>query len=317
MSKLSQATEGKWDVVFDYYGIPITKGNTHYKGPCPLCGKEGKFRLYKDWIRSGGYVCVCSSSPSGVTLLLSKTGKSYKDLAVEIYKMLNYDEKEVHREVKQDNGLKEVQDFNMLPILNNSYAEMYLLNRGIKILPHKAIRFSPACFYTRTTNYPAMVALATTDSGEVAYKHCTYVLNGQKIDRDDAKKMFKVQNVFDNSICIRMFNLGKLSYMGIAEGIETALSAAQMFDLPVWATMNSTYMKKFKAPKGIKDLFIYADNDRNGTGLHAAFECGRNNVLAPNDVERVHIFWPREHGDFNDVLRLKIGYDLIRWDLTK
>lgn len=317
MAKLFEVAKGKWDVIFQHYGIPITKGNRHFAGPCPLCKKKGKFRLFSNWIMTGAYVCVCSNG-SGIDLIVNLLGKPYNEVAHQIYKLLNYNDEEIKSfKPKKKDRLKPILEFNKLLPIAESQVEQYLNSRHITLLAHKAVRYSPNEYYDKKTTFPAMRAIATNEEGQVIYKHCTYIVGGVKIPREVNRKMFKVADQYSNEISIKLFNLGELSYMGVAEGIETSLSAAQMYDIPVWATMNSTYLKKFKAPKGIKDLFIYADNDHNGTGLHAAFECGRNNILTPNDIERVHIYWPKQYGDFNDIVTGEIPHDIIKWKLIK
>jgi putative DNA primase/helicase len=66
--------------------------------------------------------------------------------------------------------------------------------------------------------------------------------------------------------------------------------------------MNSNFMKKFRAPAGVKHLVVFADMDRHSaTGQAAAFECAHANLLAKNDLLKVSVRWP-DNGDFNDLL---------------
>jgi phage/plasmid primase-like uncharacterized protein len=53
------------------------------------------------------------------------------------------------------------------------------------------------------------------------------------------------------------------SGLGIAEGIETALSLAHGF-APVWACIDAGHLAKFPVLNGIQDLIIAADNDPRG-----------------------------------------------------
>jgi putative DNA primase/helicase len=52
--------------------------------------------------------------------------------------------------------------------------------------------------------------------------------------------------------------------LGIAEGIETALSAAAIDGLPVWAALNTSLLARFEPPPGVARLRIYADRDEAG-----------------------------------------------------
>jgi Toprim domain len=70
---------------------------------------------------------------------------------------------------------------------------------------------------------------------------------------------------------VKLFPLAPI--MGVAEGIETALSAARIFNIPVWALLSSGGISYFPIISAICDLTIFADKDE--TGLRAATECAR------------------------------------------
>jgi putative DNA primase/helicase len=52
--------------------------------------------------------------------------------------------------------------------------------------------------------------------------------------------------------------------LGIAEGIETALSAAVLNGIPVWAALTTSLLSKFEPPPGILRLRVFADRDEAG-----------------------------------------------------
>ena len=58
--------------------------------------------------------------------------------------------------------------------------------------------------------------------------------------------------------------------MGIAEGIETALSATKLFGVPVWSVMSDYGMATFEPPPEVQHLIIFADHDEHGAGQRAA-----------------------------------------------
>ncbi|EOE5736983.1 toprim domain-containing protein, partial [Klebsiella pneumoniae] len=125
-----------------------------------------------------------------------------------------------------------------------------------------------------------------------------------KADIDSAKRLKSLQedSYLDHarSVAIRMFPVS--TTIGIAEGIETALSCYQVYGVNTWAVINSGFMKKFRVPAGVKHLIIFADMDKHSaTGHAAAFECAHANLLAKNDLVKVSIRWP-DNGDFNDML---------------
>jgi putative DNA primase/helicase len=91
--------------------------------------------------------------------------------------------------------------------------------------------------------------------------------------------------------------------LGIAEGIETALSASALFDvpdMPVWAAISAPLLKKWRPPKGTQKVIIFGDNDRNFTGQEAAYSLAR----ALSDDLEVQVKIPTMPGqDWNDVHR--------------
>ncbi|MGT3160927.1 primase-helicase zinc-binding domain-containing protein, partial [Yersinia enterocolitica] len=43
--KTLEAAKGHWPKIFEYFGLPPVTGKRHYKGECPVCGSQGKFRI--------------------------------------------------------------------------------------------------------------------------------------------------------------------------------------------------------------------------------------------------------------------------------
>jgi len=47
--------------------------------------------------------------------------------------------------------------------------------------------------------------------------------------------------------------------VGVAEVIETAIAARELFGAPPWATISATIMESFVPPAGVRRLTIFAD----------------------------------------------------------
>lgn len=90
---------------------------------------------------------------------------------------------------------------------------------------------------------------------------------------------------------------GIASRLGLAEGIETALSASILFKIPCWATLGTERFRHVVLPEEVRTLVLFLDNDRGGRRAEAlAREAFRH--LA------IELFYPRQDGaDWNDVLR--------------
>ncbi|MDH3461419.1 MAG: toprim domain-containing protein [Burkholderiaceae bacterium] len=84
--------------------------------------------------------------------------------------------------------------------------------------------------------------------------------------------------------------------LGVAEGIETALSLAHAF-CPVWATVDASGLAALPVLAGVESLTIGADNDP--AGIKAATTCADRWAAAGREVRIVK---PREHKkDLNDL----------------
>jgi putative DNA primase/helicase len=91
--------------------------------------------------------------------------------------------------------------------------------------------------------------------------------------------------------------------LGIAEGVETALAAHQIFKMPVWAALSAHGVSSFPLIHAISRLVVFADND--DAGLSAAQDCGLRYSKAGVDVE---IRYPPVPGsDWNDFLQMEYG----------
>ena len=304
---------GKWHLIFEHYGLPPINPKKHYPGECPVCKKVGKLRI-DDKDGKGTFVCVHGAG-DGFKLLQEVTGKDFPTLAREIDRIIGNDYKTDKRAPTQlMDKVGDARDrFLSLPHIAGTQAQDYLHSRGIYSMPRGGVRYSQGEYdgeYKRVI--PCMFSIASNEYGEPVYKHLTYIENGKKAEVDTVRKMHTLQE-FSGSVAVKLFQPGAV--LGISEGIESALSAAAIYKMPVWSTINATLMMKFRAPTGVTALYIFADNDKNGTGLAAAFACGRANILSNNDVQEVFIRWPKKLNDFNDFLTN--GDDVIEWKLSR
>ncbi|HCR4000227.1 TPA: toprim domain-containing protein [Morganella morganii] len=301
-----EAVRGRWPEIFEYYQLPPVTGKKHYQGECPVCGKKGKFRI-DNKNDAGSWICSCGAG-DGWKLLELTQQKDFKILAGEIDKLIGNSYSEGQRRPQTQSDTKSTRSkviakFGTLIPLKDTDAHRYLMSRGINTLPAGHIRFNPR-EATPMGVKQSIWSIATDDRGNGCYLHRTVLEGDKKASFEGNKRLLKLQEDnyldFAGSIAIRMTPVA--STLGIAEGIETALSCQQIYGCNTWSTLNANFMRKFRAPKGVTHLIIFADADSNGTGLAAAFECGNRNILSPNDVEKVSIRWIDGTGDFNDML---------------
>jgi hypothetical protein len=87
----------------------------------------------------------------------------------------------------------------------------------------------------------------------------------------------------------------------IAEGIETALSAAVKYKFhPVWSVLWRGGIADFPILSGIESVTVAVDNDASGDGPRAAAECVERLTSAGIEVVTLQ---PNRAKDFNDLLR--------------
>ncbi len=160
---------------------------------------------------------------------------------------------------------------------------LYLASRGLsghQAVGNPAVRFHPALpYYTADKehlgDFPAMLWLMLDEFHRPGTLHRTYLTaGGKKLPVEKPKKLASYPS--DRNLAgggIPLFAPGKV--LGVAEGIETALSGNRATRMPVWSTYSATLLAKFNPPKGVEQLVIWADKDRSGAGLEAAKELKR------------------------------------------
>jgi hypothetical protein len=176
----------------------------------------------------------------------------------------------------------------------------YFTARGISIafetLAPEVVRFHPSCPMGGGSSVPAMLARMNNNvTGEFSGIHRTALSDDFSTKRlmPDNRPSRKIMGVAKGS-AVHLFPCSK--HLGIAEGIETALSAYQIFKMPVWAAMSAGGIKDFPVIFGLKFLRIFADHDE--VGLSAARMCKRRYKAAGIEVEIRHP--PEPQSDWND-----------------
>lgn len=93
---------------------------------------------------------------------------------------------------------------------------------------------------------------------------------------------------------------GIAARLGLAEGIETALSAMALFGVPCWAALGTERFRLVALPPEVTELVLFLDNDPGGR---------RAEALARQAYQHLPIEarYPRRSGaDWNDVLRASL-----------
>ncbi|RWB26913.1 toprim domain-containing protein [Mesorhizobium sp.] len=188
---------------------------------------------------------------------------------------------------------------------HGDFVDRYLASRGIQqeayprwLRKHESIEHKTE---DGARNWhPAMVAKIVAPDGSPTNLHRTYLtLDGRKAGVTPVRKT--MWGAIAPGSAIRLFEAGPV--LGVAEGIETALSAAELFRIPVWATVNTTILAGWQPPEGTHQVIIFGDNDPKYGGQLAALTLAHR--LACDTVRNLSVrieMPPRVGEDWNDVL---------------
>jgi len=154
--------------------------------------------------------------------------------------------------------------------------------------------------------FPAMVALFHGAAGQPVTLHVTYLRSDgcAKANVASPKKIMAVPaRGATKGGAIHLYE-PKAGILGLAEGIESALSMHLLQKLPVWSSYCADNLAAAHLPKGLRELYIGIDLDASGKGQQ----------VAQSLTKRVRRFSPRTKvftvtpevdgtGDLNDELR--------------
>lgn len=177
----------------------------------------------------------------------------------------------------------------------------YLCARGCAIPPLDGdLRFDPMARHPSGHVGPAIIALVTDaiDARIARSLHRTWIqADGAKASVEVPRMLLRRHRKAGG--VIRLWpDEAVTSGLGLAEGIESALSAAQIFK-PMWSCLDAGNLSRFPPLLRIETLTIFGDHD--AAGLHAAEECASRWARVGCNVR---IVCPPEPGDdMNDFLQ--------------
>jgi putative DNA primase/helicase len=281
---------------------------TGKNGPCPLCpypGGRDRWR-FLDTDGNGTWICSRCGSGSGADLVMRFRGLPFKDAADLIEGVIgNGDLQPCPARPRFDPraGLQALWR-GAKPIQPGDPTDMWLRHRGVGLEPYpSALRTGRRVRYTDNgTVHPAMLALVTGPDGKPATIHRTYLTpDGHKAQVEKPRKLY---SEVVKGAAIRLTPPAPI--MGIAEGIETALAAAKLFNVPTWAATCAGMLDCFEPPSEVTKLIVFADNDPSGAGEQAAMKLASRLARDRHGAAReitVSVHMPTAIGDdWNDVL---------------
>jgi hypothetical protein len=157
--------------------------------------------------------------------------------------------------------------------------------------------------------YPAMVALFHGANGSPVTLHVTYLRSDgfTKANVPNPKKILGVPvtgATRGGAIHLHEPSVGTL---GIAEGIESALSLHLIQKIPVWASFCAGNLEHVQMPSSLRELYVAVDIDPSGKGAQVANGLvKRVNQISP--LTKTFLVEPEVDGigDLNDELRRRV-----------
>ena len=300
--RTATAAKGKWKGILLALGIPETTLRDKH-GPCPMCGGEDRFR-YDNKEGRGTYVCGQCGAGDGMKLAIGFTGRPFTEVAALIDEMLGNlkpDTAQPKREMTDEDRRQALRAVwtETRPIAPGDLAHTYLTARKVgELIYPKTLRFGVLRDGDGGIR-PCMVAMVSDAEGKPATMHRTFLRPDglAKAEMTAPRKLMPGQLPDGAAVRLSDFTSGAI---GIAEGIETAMSASALYGLPVWAAINSAQLGKWTPPEGADEVAIFGDNDPKFGGQAAAFTLAHRLAVKGLAVN-VHI--PEITGqDWNDVL---------------
>lgn len=326
-SSTKERARGRWREILPALGI----GNVFLTGrncPCPVCGGTDRFRFIDRRGQDGDGMWVCNQCQPkprpAIELVMAFTGKPFPEAARTIDDILG------DRPVISQTSIRPLVDETGKSmqfkkawrrgdrVRHGDVVDLYLRHRGV------GMDIYPPCLRTSGLDYyreddqawlppdggrylgrpdllieiiyrvPAMVAAITNAAGQHVATHRTFLAEDGS-GKANVSTPRKVAGKYGRGPTIRLMPTSPL--MGIAEGIETALSAARLFRVPVWSVLCAHGIETFEPPPECQQLIIFADHDKNRTSQRAA-ESLKTRLSIP-----VQIRMPDQpDSDWNDVL---------------
>lgn len=179
-------------------------------------------------------------------------------------------------------------------------AEDYLRARGLSAPYPKALRFNPATILgsgEAKRTMPAMIAAVEDDMGVIAVQRT--FLDLENVLRKPFPKP-KISLGLIGTAAIRV--APATEELGLAEGIEDAMSVMEWFGTPTWALGGVERLAFVAIPEKVRRVIVYRDRGRAADRL---IEKARDHLTA-NGRELVSRL-PDHHDDWNDAWRAHLN----------
>lgn len=338
-TELKHRLEGRWLDAFRVLAPSLSPAieKLGKNVPCPKEGGVDGFRLFRDaGITGGGVKQSWRVIPEGIDMLMWVNNWSFVKVYDELEAWLG--EKPVDAGPIYLPKQKMVNELGIRKWLNKIWMEAvplsdhnafparaYFHSRWIKpaALLSSDIRFHPNLNYKDESGkllgtFGALLALVRNNEGFPVAIHRTFITKGGlKVNLGGKNKPKKMTPPVNNSIGrhVRLFQPVN-GYLGVSEGLETALAVYQAKAFPVWSGLSGPMLQSFVPPKGVHTIVNFVDKDRSKAGENTAEYLRMN--LSPKGIRVINLLPPTSipEGDkgvdwADQLVRDIRGFDLL------
>ena len=295
---IHEATQGRWRGILSHFGLSQAVLSGKHCA-CPICqAGVDRFR-FDDKAGRGTWFCTHCGAGSGVDLVMKLKGWDFRQATAEVRGLVGAGAAEPIKAGLSDEDKRRMRiDLwrQSQPVERGDMVDAYLAAREIDQPSYpNTLRFCRSCRYSSEQSFPAMVAAVQDAEGLAVTLHRTFLQGTYKAPVDSPRML--MPGSIPNGSAVRLGEPGEV--LGIAEGIETALAASDLYQVPAWAALNASLLAEWEPPAGVSEVVIFGDNDANYTGQRAAYQLAHKLSRKPL---KVTVLIPKEVGtDWNDV----------------
>jgi putative DNA primase/helicase len=288
----------RWREILPQFGVDA-RFLTNKQGPCPMCGGKTRFR-FDDKNGEGTYYCNHCGAGAGIILIRKLRNWDHKTACDAVDKIIGGAAPATSKKSAPQSASAKAAAIERL-LREARYPDVvaaYLKRRGLAVTS-PILKGHWRCPYYDDDRqfvgtFPTLIAPILGPDGSLQSVQRIYT--GDLGDRARKKIMPPIDTIAGGAVRLHE----PTGELGVAEGVETALAAHQLFGVPVWALAFADNFKKFVPPAGVSALHVFGDNDLSYTGQEAAFALARR-VVSGGIAATVHIP-PAVKTDWLDVL---------------
>lgn len=303
------AARNRWDLVAA--DVPMKRKGRELAGCCPFhAERTPSFYVSPD---KGFFHCFgCGAHGNAIDYVMRARGLEFIEAVREMLGMPAQSPRAMPapspRERRDHAGNHQEEITAILsgcwPCTTATGAGMYLWSRGLP-LPQRELLAHPALYCHEIRKpLPALIAPLTTAEGEIVAIQRIWVVErlefSDGVGPKDSRAPLEVRKKTLGHMGAAAVRLREPRHrLGLAEGVETAIAADDIYKIPVWATCGASRLGHIEIPPGVEEVVIFGDNGANGVELamRAVDSYERQGFAAEA------IFPKPEFGDFNDQLQ--------------